>query len=98
MLALSRRAIKDLRDLKLHYESLGRLDAARLLLVALEEAKVRIIAAPETGLPAPRPHPHLRREGRLWLKQGPYWISYKASDPPVITGVFYATANIPGRV
>jgi hypothetical protein len=29
---------------------------------------------------------------------GSYWVAYSTAEPPVITAVFYATADIPGRV
>ena len=28
---------------------------------------------------------------------GRYWIAYSTTAPPVIVGVFYDTADIPGR-
>jgi len=66
------------------------------MMAAVEAAKQRIADAPAAGLPAPRPYPQLKKPGRLWLKQGRYWISYSISDPPAITGVFFETVDIPG--
>ena len=81
-----------------HYEERQRVAAAVNLLNALEKAKERIARAPEAGLDAPRPYPALKRHGRRWIIEGRYWISYNLTTPPVISGVFYVTANIPGRI
>ena len=81
-----------------HYEERQRVAAAVNLLNALEKAKERIARAPEAGLDAPRPYPALKRHGRRWIIEGRYWISYNLMTPPVISGVFYVTANIPGRI
>jgi hypothetical protein len=32
------------------------------------------------------------------LKAGSYWIAYRVSPEPTIVGVFYESANIPGRL
>jgi hypothetical protein len=64
-------------------------------MAAVSAAKNRLAAGPEAGLPAPRPYPRLKKPGRLWLKEGRYWISYSATTPPVITGVFFETVDIP---
>jgi plasmid stabilization system protein ParE len=95
---LSPKAQNDLERLLAHYERLERVAAARNLLAALERAKLRIAQGPEAGLPAPRPYPKLRRSGRRWMIEGSYWISYQTGNPPVISGVFYVTANIPSRI
>ena len=57
-----------------------------------------IAAEPRAGLLAPRPYPELRRAGRRWIIEGRYWIAYSLSSPPVISAVFYDTADIPGRL
>jgi plasmid stabilization system protein ParE len=80
-----------------HFEAKGRLEAAVNLLRALERAKQRIAAAPDAGLPAPRPYPALKRPGRGWIIEGRYWMSYTLTRPPVISGVFHATSDIPRR-
>jgi hypothetical protein len=49
-------------------------------------------------LPAPRPYPSLANAGRRWIIEGAYWISYSLTAPPVISGVFYAMADIPNRL
>ena len=65
---------------------------------ALAEAEAKIERAPGGGLTAPRPYPQLGRPGRAWIKAGRYWIVYTTTSPPVIAGVFYDTADIPGRL
>lgn len=98
MIALSREAEAHVDRLIAHYEAKGRIEAAINLLNALERAKLRIANVPDVGLEAPRPYPGLKRLGRRWIIEGRYWISYSLTVPPVISGVFYVTANIPKRV
>ncbi len=98
MIALSREAEGHVDRLIAHYEAKGRVEAAIKLLNAPDRAKSRIARAPEAGLRAPRPYPALARDGRLWIIEGRYWISYSLMRPPVISGVFYATADIPNRI
>jgi plasmid stabilization system protein ParE len=98
MIALSPEAEAQLDALIAHYEALDRLEASINLLDALERAMKRISATPEAGLPAPRPYPALARPGRRWMVEGSYWIAYSLTNPPVISGVFYAMADIPNRV
>jgi hypothetical protein len=81
-----------------YYEFKGRLQASINLLHALERAKVRIARKPEAGLGAPRPYPMLAYPGRRWIIEGRYWISYSLTLPPVSSGVFYVTADIPNRI
>jgi plasmid stabilization system protein ParE len=81
-----------------YYEALGRLEASINLLNALERARARISEKPEAGLPAPRPYPSLAKAGRRWVIEGTYWISYSLTTPPIISGVFYAMADIPNRL
>jgi plasmid stabilization system protein ParE len=97
VIALSREAEGHVDRLIAHYEAKGRLEAASNLLKALERAKLRIARDPKAGLSAPRPYPALARAGRLWIIERRYWISYTTMNPPVISGVFYATADIPNR-
>ncbi len=98
MIALSPEAEAQLDALIVHYEALGRIEASINLLNALERAKARIFERPEAGLPAPRPYPALAKVGRRWIIEGSYWISYSLTPPPVISGVFYAMADIPNRL
>ncbi len=98
MIALSPEAEAQLDALIAHYEALGRVEASVNLLSALERARARIAAKPEAGLPAPRPYPSLAKAGRRWIIEGRYWVSYSLTTPPVISGVFYAMADIPNRL
>jgi plasmid stabilization system protein ParE len=98
MIALSPEAEAQLDGLIAHYEALGRVEASINLLNALDRAKIRISKTPEAGLPAPRPYPSLAKDGRRWIIEGTYWISYSLTPPPVISGVFYAMADIPNRL
>lgn len=81
-----------------HYEAKERVTAAINLLNALERAKQRIARTPEAGSETPRPYPALKRDDRRWIIEGRYWISYSLTTPPVISGVFYVTADIPNRI
>jgi plasmid stabilization system protein ParE len=78
-----------------HYEKLDRPAATRNLLAAVEAAQQKIAANPAAGLPAPRVYPKLRKPGRRWVKSGRYWISYTETTPPIISGVFFETVDIP---
>jgi plasmid stabilization system protein ParE len=98
VIPLSPEAEAQLDDLLQHYERLDRIEAARNLLIALDRASDRIVRAAADGLPAPRPYPSLAKLGLLWIKESSYWIAYSTTSTPVITGVFYETANIPKRV
>ena len=97
MIGLTARAERQFRELREHYEDLERPEATRGLIAALEEASRKIEKSPAAGLAAPRPYPRLARSDRLWTKAGRYWIDYEPTTP-VIVGVFYETANIPGRL
>jgi plasmid stabilization system protein ParE len=90
-------AAQHVRDLRENYRSKQRPEAVRNLMASLDVAGGRILAAPLAGLPAPRPYPGMARSGRRWIKEGRYWIAYRLTDPPVIVGVFFDTADIPGR-
>jgi len=92
---LSPEAQAQLKALIVHYEALHRPAATRNMLSAVEAAQGRIAANPTGGLAAPRPYPRLRKPGRLWIKAGRYWISYSNTKPPIISGVFFETVDIP---
>ena len=64
----------------------------------MDEAEGKIERDPSAGLKAPRPYPRLGQRGRAWVKAGRYWFAYSTMEPPVIVGVFFETANIPGRL
>jgi plasmid stabilization system protein ParE len=98
LIAYTRRALRQIEDLREHYDGLGRYDATDAFEAALEEAERKIAADPAAGLPAPRPYPQLARPGRLWVKAGRYWIAYRPGPHPTITAAFFETANIPGRL
>jgi plasmid stabilization system protein ParE len=98
VIALSLEAEEQVDRLIAHYEGKERPSAAVNLLDALERAKQRIGRSPEAGLEAPRPYPALKRYGRRWLLEGRYWISDSLTTPPVISGVFYVTSDIPNRI
>jgi len=98
VIRLSPEAEAQVDQLVFHFEALLRSRAIENLVSAIEQAHNAIETAPLAGLPAPRPYPELRRAGRLWLKRGAYWIAYRVSEPPVITGVFHESGDIPRRV
>ncbi|MGA9865874.1 MAG: type II toxin-antitoxin system RelE/ParE family toxin [Acetobacteraceae bacterium] len=93
----SAEAERQIDDFRRHYRAKGRVEAAQNLLAALAKAEARIENEPAAGLPAPRPFPTLRRDGRAWIKTGRYWIVYSVTRPPVVLGVFYDAADIPNR-
>jgi plasmid stabilization system protein ParE len=96
--ALSRRAERQFDALVRHYERLGRVEAIQNLVAAVEQAGDMIAADPKGGLPAPRPYPDLIAPRRAWVKAGRYWIAYRTTTPPIVTGIFFETADIPTRL
>lgn len=98
MIRLSDEAERQLAALIRHYTQIGRPEAKRNLIAAIDGAVDRIERDPAGGLPAPRPYPDLARPGRAWIKVGRYWIAYSTTQPPVVVGVFFDTANIPRRI
>jgi plasmid stabilization system protein ParE len=98
VIALSLEAESQIDRLIAHYETKGRVGATVNLLNAIERAKYRIATRPEAGLDAPRPYPGLKLLGRRWIIEGSYWICYGQTNPPVISGVYYLTADIPNRI
>jgi hypothetical protein len=63
---------------------------------AIGEASREIVAG--RGVLAPRPYPSLEQPGRAWVHAGRYWFRYAKTIPPVVLGVFYDEADIPGRL
>jgi len=84
--------------LTLYYEEKDRLAAARNLAAALESVKARIMRSPGAGLDAPRPYPELKVLGLKWMIEKNYWFAYTLTAPPMIAGIFHASADIPRRV
>ena len=97
MTAHTARAERQVTALRDYYEELGRTTAIRALFAALDAAEQRIDNG-DAGMPAPRPYPRLVRPGRAWIKTGRYWISHSTTTPPIIVGVYFEIANIPGRL
>ena len=98
MIGYTARAARQVAELREHYERKRRPEASRNLDAALSSAERLIERDPAAGLSAPRPYPALARSEQAWVKAGPYWIRYSTRTPPVITGVFYEQADIPGRI
>ncbi len=98
MIVYAPRALRQLADLRRHYERLNRIEAIKTLDAALYEAEHTIQADPLAGLPAPRPYPRLARSRIAWVKAGRYWVAYRTAPRLTIAAVFYETANIPGRL
>jgi plasmid stabilization system protein ParE len=86
-----------LADLIRHYKRPNRVEAARNLIAALDQASAKIEADPAAGVAAPRPYPELARTGVAWVKAGRYWFAYGTTVPVMIVGVFHETADIPTR-
>ena len=57
MIGLSARAARQVRTLRQHYEDLGRPEAVRGLIAAMQEAERKIESDPAAGLAAPCPYP-----------------------------------------
>ena len=81
LIVLTPRAGRQVRALRRHYEGLGRPEATRNLIAAIQTAWDQITVDPAAELPARRPYPQLARPGRAWVQAGRYWIAY-VSDPP----------------
>ena len=81
MIRLSPRAARHVRALRQHDEGLGRPEATRNLILALENAWATISTNPNAGRPTPRAYPQIARPGRAWIKSGRYWIGYTITQP-----------------
>jgi len=95
---LQRRRRRQIEPLQAHYRKTERLEALLNLRATLRAAERRIVTEPSAGQPAPRPYPEIARPGWAWIAVGLYWVAYSTTNPPVILAVFYATADIPGRL
>ena len=104
MICLSLTAESDLDALPQNYATLGRAaataDLGRAaatadLLRAVERAAALIERAPLSGVAAARPGPSLASEGRRWVKEGAHGFAFSLTEPPIITGAFYETADLP---
>ena len=98
MIVLTPRAARQIRGLRQHYEKLGRPEATRNLVAAIENAWHQITTDPAAGLPAPRPYPNVAKRGRAWVQAGRYWIAYVTRPSAAIVAVVYDAADIPGRL
>ena len=95
MIRLSPDTVGNLDALLAHYEERGRPEATASLLAAIERASARIERVPGAGLPAPRPYPSLASDARRRINERADRIADSTTEPPVILGVFYETADIP---
>ena len=99
MVLITAAAQAQLEALEKHYAELGRDIATIRMTEAVAMAAARIEEQAGPFWPAPRPYPDLEAYGWQWLKEARYWIAFvPISSGYAITGVFYETANIPGRL
>ena len=88
-----------IRALRAYYLNKERYDAYRNLRAAIAEARARIEADPNSGLPHPRPYPAMAKWGFLWIKVHRYWFGWSTwRGYPVVTNVFDATSRMWRRV
>ena len=98
MVLITATAQAQLEALERHYSALGRDIATIRMTEAVMAASVRIERRAGPFWPAPHPYPDLAELGWQWLKQGRYWVAYtQVTGDYAITGIFFETANIPGR-
>ena len=99
MIRLTLTASRQIDELVDHFVAKRRDEAIENLNAAARSAYRDIEHAPLAGRPYPTPYPDLRRLGFLWLKVHRYWFGYSlAKGYPVVTNVFYESADIPSRV
>ena len=92
-------AQKQLRELRSFYLEKERYDAYRNLPDAIREARRRIGVDPGGGATYPGPYPRMAAWGYRWIKVHRYWFGGSMRRGyPVITNVFFVTANMPRRV
>lgn len=71
LIGITPRAWRQIAKLRSDYERSLRLDAARNLDQAIQEAAYHIEGNPTTGLPAPQTYPVLAHPGQARIKAGP---------------------------
>jgi len=99
MVLLTGAAQAQFEALERHYAKLDRDLATIRMMEAVASAIARIEQQTGPFWPAPRPYPDLAEYGWRWLKEGRYWIAFASiSEGYAITGIFFETANIPGRL
>lgn len=92
-------ARNQIRALRAHYLQKERYDAYRNLITAIREARAKIAADPNGGLPHPRPYPGMAKWGFRWIMVHRYWFGWSMSRGyPVVTNVFDATSRMWRRV
>lgn len=97
MIGLTAVAERHFAELEAHYLALERSEALMNLRAALFEAAEKIERDPNGGKLGPVSYRSLARSGRLWVKAGRYWFAYRITPNLIITGIFYESADIPGR-
>jgi plasmid stabilization system protein ParE len=98
LIALSRRAEREVAALRRHFEKRGRPEAVVTPIAALRAVSSDIENQTALRLAAPRPYPELARPGRAWTTSGRYWVAYRTGPHPLIVAVFYDSADIPSRL
>lgn len=92
---VSPKALAQLNQILAKWEKIGKASAGKKFLDALEQAKAKIAEKPQGGTLNPLPYAEFKVEGRRWLREGAYWVSYSLAEPPVISGFFFVTSNEP---
>ncbi len=99
MVLITAAAQAQLEMLEDHYARLGRDLATVRMTEAVAMAAARIEEQAGPFWPSPRPYPELAAYGWQWLKEGRYWIAFAPTPGGyAVTGIFFETANIPGRL
>lgn len=90
-------ARRHVNELIAHYRRIRRPEAIRNLHAALAKLEAMIEAGSARPRDFPATYRNLARDGRVWLREGIYWIAYETSEPPIIVAVFWAGADLAGR-
>lgn len=99
MIRLTVTANRQIDELIDYFVAKQRDEAIQNLNAAARTAYAEIERAPLAGRPFPAPYPDLKRIGFRWLKVHRYWFGYSLTKGyPVITNVFYESADIPARI